>query len=183
MILLFELFTPRTYGTIFTVSCIAFIITALVSASTKKIPMKIPIFIMGFCILSITTCSYDNKKNSVDAADDWTGEKHFENIQDAKDFAVGTWVSSKGRYWVKFIVNSDGTYQEYSAIASNGKWNDDVKSGTWNLVEERDDYGVKEINIYFDSNNWSFQISPNIGRMRIGSPDVSAYEKTDKDPW
>lgn len=73
-------------------------------------------------ILLLAGCSTDRKLDSID---------------DVNKYASGIWVGNTGStfgstiFWMKYVINTDGTYTEYYAPAARDNWGEPIESGSW----------------------------------------------------
>lgn len=64
-------------------------------------------------------------------------ERKVESIEDVNEYAPGIWVGNTGSmfgsmvFWKKYVINADGTYIQYYAMASSDNWGEPFESGTW----------------------------------------------------
>ncbi len=119
-------------------------------------------FILGVCILFTIIVVITSENGSLDSE------------EGAKKALIGTWTYTNPdlKYsWMKLVINSDGTYEEYHAQPADNNWGT-AKTGTWKVTTGKfEDTGRK----YYAMNQDNFGaplILYSLNSMKLGYADA-----------
>jgi len=114
-------------------------------------------------------------------------ERKVESIEDVSKYAPGIWVGNSGKmdetymFWYKYIINADGSYIKYNAVASANDWGKPEISGSW--VAGTNKYtNTGERYFFIDMEGDHRLIFLSSTKLRLGQSE-QILEKGDKFPF